>query len=144
MGQKKKPGQRMLPRPKIAPELLKTRSASLLERYRIASQGADPHEVRVREPGHRVGPLRVIEHVLRLDADFRVRAPERNRAEERGIKVPVRWTAELVPSAVPPLVARLREHRRIVPRLVGAGGSEAGLGIADRAGVVCEPGPLLQ
>src|SRR5688572_31729902 len=45
---------------------------------------------------------------------------ERNYPEHRRIEVPGQRPAELVAARVAPGVARLREDRRVVPRLVGS------------------------
>src|SRR6185503_3585584 len=81
---------------------------------RIPVDGADLHEVRIREASHRVAPSHVIQDVARLHPELGPITTDREAAEDAQVEVVVRGTAEEVASGVAPLVARLSKRRRIV------------------------------
>src|SRR5262245_36633175 len=51
-------------------DLLELEAKPELNPARIAVDGADPHEVRIREAGHRVAPSHVIENVAGLHPEL--------------------------------------------------------------------------
>src|SRR5436853_7830941 len=85
----------------------------------------------------------MVEHVLRLDPDLSPVSTHWNRAEERGVQVPVAGPAELVAAAVTPRRPdRLRECGRVVPLLVRSSFTETRLGIPDYVDGLKTPGLL--
>src|SRR5512145_3350102 len=75
-----------------------------LDCARRTRQRAYPHEVCAREARVRIGPLRMVQRVLRFDTEFQAAGSDRDHAEERRVEVPVRRPAESIASAVAPRV----------------------------------------
>src|SRR5215210_593405 len=82
---------------------------------------ADPHEVRIHEPGDRVAPPGVVQHVLRLGAELHAVVTDRESAEQAEIEVPLAGPTELVASRITPLGAGLSKRGGIVVNLVRSG-----------------------
>src|SRR5207245_10821365 len=100
----------------------------------VRSPGLEGQELGAGEGRVGAAPVRVVEHVLRLDADLRPEAAHGERAEQPHVHVPDAGSTELVaPAGAEPIVVearRLREQRLVVPRHRGRAGRAVRVGIA--------------